>query len=327
MTRVPRKVNERRRKLLIFKMMWKMIVQMMVEPDMDNVGYDSEENEVELTEEDSFGLLRGRGRAVRTPEWGSEDEDEKDLDAMEFEQGDTEKFNEKKIKRDLERIHMRQLLDDDAREIEMLQELLLEDGEFHDVHRVRQFKWKNINSILDGEEDRRAEDDVFIEEEESEEQWRKRRHEREMFLKEKLGKAKSLGDDDDLLSESQLLKIGHKVIQRSQQHSQGSTPVEKAKADPDSPVGKQPFQLVNKRGSFLQRNDQVLQRLAEYNKTTLTVGGCEEFEDFPDKKRKATDGTPRVIKKLRLSENLSPALGRKKADKPQTAKAKLFGNW
>lgn len=42
-----------------------------------------------------------------------------------------------------------------------------------------------------------------------------------------------------------------------------------------------------------------------------------------DKKRKATDGTPNVIKKLRLSENLSPANRRKKLIDPK-AKTKLF---
>lgn len=39
-------------------------------------------------------------------EWGSEDEDEKDLDQMEFEVGDKDKFDEEKVKSDLEKIHM-----------------------------------------------------------------------------------------------------------------------------------------------------------------------------------------------------------------------------
>lgn len=39
-------------------------------------------------------------------EWGSADEDEKDLDAWEEEQGDKEVFNEKKLRSELERIHV-----------------------------------------------------------------------------------------------------------------------------------------------------------------------------------------------------------------------------
>lgn len=50
-------------------------------------------------------------------EWGSADEDEKDLDDYEVEDGDTEKFNEKKLRTDLEKIHMRRMLDDDQREV------------------------------------------------------------------------------------------------------------------------------------------------------------------------------------------------------------------
>lgn len=100
-------------------------------------------------------------------EWGSADEDEKDLDQLEFEVGDEEKFDQEKMKADLEKIHMwaprnyshigwfvdcgyfrRRLLDDDTREVKLLQELLLEDGEMHGTGRQRQFKWKNIGTIF-----------------------------------------------------------------------------------------------------------------------------------------------------------------------------------
>lgn len=37
----------------------------------------------------------------------------------------------------------RQLLDDDKREVRLLQELLLEDGEMHGTGRERKFRWKN----------------------------------------------------------------------------------------------------------------------------------------------------------------------------------------
>lgn len=50
-------------------------------------------------------------------EWGSADEDENDLDTFEVEAGDTEQFNEKKLRTDLEKIHMRRMLDEDQREV------------------------------------------------------------------------------------------------------------------------------------------------------------------------------------------------------------------
>lgn len=39
-------------------------------------------------------------------EWGSEDEDENGLDALEFEQADNENFDENKMRTVLEKIHM-----------------------------------------------------------------------------------------------------------------------------------------------------------------------------------------------------------------------------
>lgn len=42
----------------------------------------------------------------------------------------------------------RRLLDDDTREVKLLQELLLEDGEMHGTGRQRQFKWKNIGTVF-----------------------------------------------------------------------------------------------------------------------------------------------------------------------------------
>lgn len=55
---------------------------------------------------------------------------------------------------------------------------------------------------------------MFLDEEESEEQWRKKRYLREQFLKEKQKTLKS-NESSDLLSNSQIVKIGHKVLQRS----------------------------------------------------------------------------------------------------------------
>ncbi|CAH0551255.1 unnamed protein product [Brassicogethes aeneus] len=297
-----------------------------------NVDYDSEENEIEITNEDDDE----RDHVVYKPseffdkeaelsesEWGSADEDEKELDKFEAELGDKEKFNQEKLKKDLEKIHMRRMLDDDTREIKLLQELLLEDGELHGSGRERQFKWKNIDSMTNDEESKdNDDDDVYLDEEESEEQWRKKRHEREMFLKEKL--AKKMAEDEDL-SDSQILKLGKKVLQVNKSSNQVLSLEKKS----------------SKRGSFLSRSDQVLQRLAEYNKISNTTGGnaaAKNSRNFlfqsvsqventiaieQDKKRKASEGTPNVLKKIRLSSNFSPAVKKKSLDKTNKVK-KLF---
>ncbi|CAG9837230.1 unnamed protein product [Diabrotica balteata] len=249
------------------------------------------------------------------------------------------------MKADLERIHLRRMLDDDTREVKLLQELLLEDGELQGSGRERQFRWKNIDSLDMTEEEKKNSDDETggFDENESEEIWRRKRHEREMFLKEK--QSQEFDDDDiDLLSGSEILKIGHKVLQRSLSNSQGNQATEKSIANENSPIVKTTFSLVHKRGSFLSRGEEVLQRLAEYNKISTTseviaqkaknsknfLFQTVEVREATEKltifnKRKAADATPRAIKKLRLTDNLSPAIKRnKKPDKPDV-KAKLFG--
>ncbi|KAF7279020.1 hypothetical protein GWI33_007661 [Rhynchophorus ferrugineus] len=313
----------------------------------DNIGYDSEENEIDLNEENTKkpGKMRMADfleaeAELSESEWGSEDEDEKGLDELEFEAGDTEKFDEDKMKEDLEKIHMRRILDDDTREVKMLQELLLDDGELHGTGRQRQFKWKNIDQgDDDASEEKTNDEEIYMEEEESEEQWRKKRHEREMFLKEKLKKNQEL--QDDLFNQSQLLQIGRKVLQKnqSQSNSQNNTPNEKSSGDLDNDSIKTPLNLLTKRGSFLSRSDQVLQRVAEYTKscTEISTGSSKTTKHFvfqsvsalevsvaaaESKKRKATEGTPNVLKKLRLNSTFSPAL-KKKLDKSHRSK-KLF---
>lgn len=91
-------------------------------------------------------------------------------------------------------------MDDDQREVKLLQELLLEDGELHGTGRQRQFKWKNIghyksfniyflNSFLsftdsfqNDENVAKNEDEEFYYETECNEELGKIRHEREIFL-------------------------------------------------------------------------------------------------------------------------------------------------
>ncbi|XP_030763518.1 claspin-like [Sitophilus oryzae] len=316
------------------------------EDNVDNVGYDSEENEVDLDEEGvkkqqnmKLGDFLDEEAELSESEWGSEDEDERDLDKLEIELGDTEKFDDEKMKEDLEKIHMRRMLDDDTREVKMLQELLLEDGELHGTGRQRQFKWKNIDLTDDQRDGEKGEEEIYMDEEESEEQWRKKRHEREMFLKEKLKKTEDI--QDDLVNHSQFLKIGQKVLERSQSlNSQNSTPNEKSEVDStENTAPKTPFPLLSKRGSFLSRGDQVLQRLAEYTKVSaeINVSSSKTTKNFvfqsvsslevsvssaANKKRKAAEGTPNVLKKLRLNTTFSPA-DKKKKDKSERAR-KLF---
>ena len=75
----------------------------------------------------------------------SADEDEQDLDKLELEDGDNEEIDEAKVKNQLGKLHMKQILDEDKREVRMLQEMLFEEGDlFSESTRERKFRWRNI---------------------------------------------------------------------------------------------------------------------------------------------------------------------------------------
>lgn len=113
------------------------------------VDYDSEENEVVVPKKDikkvAADFLEEEAELSES-DWDSADEDEKDLDKLEFEEADDEHIDEHEVKDQLEKIHVKQILDEDKREVRLLKELLFEDGDLHTdgMGRERKFKWRNI---------------------------------------------------------------------------------------------------------------------------------------------------------------------------------------
>ncbi|KAK5647608.1 hypothetical protein RI129_002500 [Pyrocoelia pectoralis] len=301
-------------------------------------GYDSEENEIDHNsvhmEKTVPGDFLENEAELSESEWDSADEDERDLDVLEAEQGDAEVYDENKIRNDLEKIHMRRILDDDNREIKILQEMLLEDGELHGRGRERQFRWRNIDDNANDDGVPIDGNDVYLDEDESEEQWRRTRHQREMFLKSQQEKQSGESDLDSILSDSnsQVFKIGQEAFQRSLTNS--SSHIEKNTSVAHSNTITSSSMFANTRGSFLARTDRFLTRLADITKVASTVNVVKTSKKIVfhtssfteengdalnvNNKRKATDGTPVAIKKLRLSSNLSPSV--KTSDK----KKKLF---
>ena len=113
------------------------------------IDYDSEENEVPVSKKDikkvAANYLENEAELSES-DWDSADEDEHDLDKLEYEEADAEDIDENKMKDQLDKIHMKQIMDEDQRDVRMLQELLFDDGDLHSegAGRERKFKWKNI---------------------------------------------------------------------------------------------------------------------------------------------------------------------------------------
>ena len=144
---------------------------------------------------------------------GDEFDEGKDNDYYEDDGIDEELPDVEEIKHQVNKVHQRQLLDEDRREIELLQEAFVEDNPFN--NRKRRFRWKNINNsdftqnIINDADN--SDDNEILEEQlaEEESQWRSERLQREEFLA-------NLSNKDDFCDEdSQLLNLGKIVVENS----------------------------------------------------------------------------------------------------------------
>ncbi|GAB0094330.1 hypothetical protein DMENIID0001_096120 [Sergentomyia squamirostris] len=161
-------------------------------PVQENVEYDSEENEVDpatvipLKPKVKVSEFMENEAELSESEWGSADEDEKDLDKLEAELGDEDQFDQDQLQSELERIHMKKLLDQDAREVKMVKNLVLHEEEREGMIRERTFRWLHVEQgfNLTGENPTDL-DELRESDDENEEQWRKIRYERDVLLKSK----------------------------------------------------------------------------------------------------------------------------------------------
>ncbi|XP_063387687.1 claspin-like [Cydia fagiglandana] len=319
----------------------------MSEVEEDNgveriVEYDSEENEVEVKPQKQkksrkmAEFFENEAELTSEDEWvGSGDEDERGLDRMEREEGDDDTFHQGQLQRELGQIHMRDVLDQDKREVRLIQELLFEDGDLGDGGRQRKFRWKN----LDGEEEPGAVPELFAESQEeefeSEEQWRKQRHEREVFLrnlKEKETEEHSISIDRSTIIKANLCSrtMSSLLMEANGSSAKVETVVVEKKVVREEPSRNLPLPVFqqNYHGSLLTRGRGALARLA-----ALAMPLAGEADDQPKPtgpsskrnfvfaavtppvkeakapKRKADNvniGTPRLIKKFKTDEKKFP---------------------
>ncbi|KAK0182174.1 hypothetical protein PV327_000336 [Microctonus hyperodae] len=261
------------------------------------VDYDSEENEVVVVNKKDLQKVAANfvdaEAELSESEWGSDDEDEKGLDKLELEEGDAEEIDEDQMRDQLGKLHARQVLDDDQRDVRMLKEMLFDDGDLHTdgAGRERRFKWRNIDKLgeenllgptnNDDDDDDNQLDPVDLA---NEMEWRKHRLEREKFLEEKIrsdGDLDLLESDINIDSSGEFLKLGLKVLKKCKTSiAIRSSNVEKIKPIAPrtvsdligTPEGKgRMLHKAMKRGSFLARGDEALARLAVMIKKSDTV--------------------------------------------------------
>ncbi|XP_074650708.1 claspin-like isoform X2 [Tubulanus polymorphus] len=191
------------------------------------------------------------------------DLDEKD-DVMEAEAGDADFVGSESHLRDqVGRVHLKSLIDEDKRQLRLMQEMYLPDGDLHSdgAGRQRRFAWKHLDDDLsqdmfddDGNAELRDDDN------ENEIKWRKERFEREKWLAEQ---------DDVAEESSQFLKLSSRILQKSLADKESKENSQKASG----------FRAQRK-GSFLSRNKTTLAKIAEVTKPMANPGQAVNSRKF-----------------------------------------------
>ncbi|XP_073837927.1 claspin [Musca autumnalis] len=260
------------------------------------VDYDSEENEivVQMTKKDCLKKAANfleKEAELSESEWGSADEDEKNMDKYDIELGDEDEFDREKLRSELEQIHARKMLDDDLREVRKIQDMLFEDEEKDGVGRQRQFKWKNAESgfsLDDGPRDENGDVNNAGDsgDELNEHQWRKIRYEREQFLKEKGLKADSQDLSTTITNTTLNATVNTTILNNTvttkkiQIITAKKTSVKSADSKTATPfLISKGIAAMNKktvRGSFLVRDKDTLNKLAGLTKGSAAMANATD---------------------------------------------------
>ncbi|XP_015203995.2 claspin isoform X1 [Lepisosteus oculatus] len=255
--------------------------------DVGSLSSDKEESEreeeCEEEEEDEEALVqRGSKRKLRLAEFleeeaelsGSEvdSEDEyEEAEGSEYEEDELQEElpSDEELQDQVNRIHMKQVLDDDKRRLRLYQERYLADGDLHSdgPGRIRRFRWRNIDEtiaagLMGGEDEGEEEEEEL---DEAEMQRRKDRLERELWLQEQAKSSSRAGEEEeeDIGEGNQFMRLAKKLTAKKLQQKEAPVvPAKEKQVSVETPFQRPAPPSLMKRGSLLNQPKAVLQKLA-----------------------------------------------------------------
>ncbi|XP_068730947.1 claspin-like [Montipora capricornis] len=202
-----------------------------------------------------------------------------DDDELEEDSGDEELPSDEELQKQINKVHMKSMYDQDNADLRAVKEMFLPDGDLYTdgQGRTRHFRWRGIDensqlSLFGNKEmwgDEEGTNGELITEEEIHR--RKERYERETFLREEMGKQKGHILDIDEGSQDILSKIKDTSSQLPDAPSKSKPQLI---IDPKSSAAPVLKKMTSFKGSFLKHSKTTLSRLSSLTSNTPNASGA-----------------------------------------------------